>query len=96
MKFVDQNTLQQHFKGKENYMVRLIYDQWEAPGSTKREQIIVGPLSIKDVLKEYGDFKYNATYTTGFTKENIPTLDVWAVAVGEKRYKNISLEEKEL
>lgn len=86
---MERPSLRQHFQDKKPYIVRLIYDQWEGPESTEREQIKVGPCPVEDLLAEYGDFKFDGAYTTGFHPESgVPIVDVWATAVGEKRYRN--------
>lgn len=82
-----QETLAQHFKDNPDCELRLFYDQWKCPNSTEKTQIKVPPAKAKDLMRDFGEFLYDGAYTTGFTKDGEPTIDVWAQVVGNKRYK---------
>lgn len=78
-------TLREHFSSQssENLFIRLIYEEWKYPGSTKCEQKTIPYSPVKEVLEKYEDWWYRSAYTT-FNSVMCMKIDVWALATDER------------
>ena len=65
------------------FTFNLYYDVWERPGSYSKRQEVVKNISAKELSEKYGDFKFEGWYTLSV---NPNVADIWAEAVGDRRF----------
>lgn len=58
--------------------VMIIWDMWEKPGSTNKNQYKSGYITKAEAIEKYGDFIYRGWYTSGYSELGGFKADIWA------------------
>ena len=75
----EEKTLKEILSNEDNVSeVMIIWDMWDKPGSTNREQHNSGYIKKEDAIKKYGDFIYGHWYTSGYSEFGGFKADIWA------------------